>query len=451
MKKYIKSAAAILLVLVMTFSIVGCKTKREVTQEEIDKYVDLGLDQKGEITFTYSAASTSEDAKVAIDNFINTFERKYRNVKVERDYSQVSASRISTGDIGDVFWFAETETYQYAIKDKALLQLDSFLEAFKINTSDVYGGIYSLGLVNGHLYFVARDYNQIGLIYNKDALSENSLLASVHKDWTWQEFLNICGALRGSENYYGANINLSYSPVYTAFLEAYTGRSKWCSTADKKIQFIDEEGEILKAIGEALTASAAGDMAITGINDTGELYKGKEAVFTTLVYPGVQGTGKSYDNKGIDWDMINMPLFPVPSFGCGASGVGVYSRTENAGAAALLALFFYTPEGQRAFNSGKGGSVPLLKSLDDEGFNLWRYPGEDDPWSEKNWDAWVYLADTASTPGQVNCRMPIEVASAINSDIGNILRNHLSNKTSYVDGFNTLEKKCNQIWEKLVV
>ena len=448
MKKYIKSAAVILLALVMTFSIVACGKPEMVSQEQLEDAEKNGV-AEGKITFTYEPAATSSASKEAAERFLSAFEKKYKDVKVERDYTATSDTRIASADIGDVFYFAELYTYKYAVTDKALLPLDGFVEKFDIDLSDVYSGIYALGLVNGRLYFVPRDYNHMALIYNKTAVTEAGASASVKPEWTWAEFQALCEQLYG-DDYYPIDLNLGYSPVYTAFFEAYTYRNSWCSTTDKKITFIDEEGKILRAVKEALDLAKKDYAKITGVNDTAEGFAGKEAVFKTCVYPSVQSAGKNYDNLGVEWDLINMPLFENPSFGCGSSGVGVFSRTQNVTAAAALALFFFAPEGQKSFNAGNGGSVPLLKSVDEEGFDAWKYP-DDANWSTKNWDAFVYKADTASTPGQVNCRMPIEVAEAIDEGVINILRNDLSGSASYSDGFAALEQKCNEIWELLTV
>ena len=245
-------------------------------------------------------------------------------------------------------------------------------------------------------------------------------------------------------------MNLTWSPVYTAFFEAYTHKNSWCDTSNKKITFIDEEGKIIKAIVEALDLAKKGFASIDGVNNNFEAFSGKEGIFKTCVYPGVQSSGREFDNRGVEWDLINMPLFEKASFGCGSSGVGVFNRTKNISSAAALALFFLTPEGQRAFNAGSGGSVPLLKSLDDEDFKDWKYPDDPD-WSTKNWDAFVYLADVASTPGQVKCRMPIEVAEQIDGQIKTILTNDLKGSTSCSDGFKELETRCNEIWALLTV
>ncbi|HBV51054.1 MAG TPA: hypothetical protein DEF06_02100, partial [Clostridiales bacterium] len=377
MKKYLKSASVLLLILVMTFTMVACKKPPMVTQEDIDWAVEEG-EAEGEITFTYSPAATSADYKQAADKFVTAFEQKYTNVTVERDYTATSDNRIASADIGDVFYFAETQTYKYAVQDSALLPLDGFMTKFGINQSDVYSGIYALGLVNGRLYFVPRDYNQIVLIYNKSAITEAGLSSEIKPEWTWEEFQSICEQLYDPEgDYYPLNLNLTYSPVYVPFFEAYASRDAWCNTTDKRITFIDENGDILRAIGEALDMARKYYVMIPSVNESAEDIVGREYIFKTDVYPTIQGVGKQFDNRNIDWDIINMPLFQNPSFGCGASGVGVFARTQNVTAAAALALFFLTPEGQRAFNSGTGGSVPLLKSLDDEGYDAWKYP--DDP------------------------------------------------------------------------
>ncbi len=451
MKKYLKSTAVIVLVIAMTFAMLACSKPPIVSQEEFENAEENGV-AEGDVMFTYSPASMSADYKAAADNFINAFEAKYQNVKVERDYTATSDARIASAEIGDVFYFAEVSTYKYAVTDRALLPLNGFLDNFDIDQSDVYSGIYRLGLVNGRLYFVPRDYNHVVFIYNKSAVTEAGLNASVVPDWTWEGFQTLAAQLYDENgDYYPLSYNMTESSRFVPFFEAYTSsRSAWCDTATKKITFIDDEGLILRAVGELLDMAAQGQVLIPGVNQGADSFKGKQAIFSDIVYPNVQTSGKEFDNRNVDWDLINMPLFQNPSFGCGASGVGVFSRTRNVAGAAALALFFLTPEGQRAFNSGKGGSVPLLKSLDVEGYNAWKYPDDPD-WSGKNWDAFVYLADTASTPAQVNCRMPIEVAEIISRNITSILSQDLKGSQDYVDGFRALETQCNETWSKLSI
>ena len=43
------------------------------------------------------------------------------------------------------------------------------LSLSEINVSQVYSGIYDLGVVNGRLYMASRDHNHIVLMTNMDA------------------------------------------------------------------------------------------------------------------------------------------------------------------------------------------------------------------------------------------------------------------------------------------
>ena len=104
----------------------------------------------------------------------------------------------------------------------------------------------------------------------------------------------------------------TYSPVYVPFFEAYASRDAWCNTTEKKITFIDENGDILRAIGEALDMARKYYVMIPSVNESAEDIAGREYIFKTDVYPTIQATGKQFDNRDVDWDIINMPLFQNP-------------------------------------------------------------------------------------------------------------------------------------------
>jgi ABC-type glycerol-3-phosphate transport system substrate-binding protein len=437
MKKITIKLITLLLALAAVFSLAACNTKPQqsgyvtpVPQGE--KFEVKG----GSIKFSYSGATT-EEARGAANAFIEAFNKKYPNVKVEKDYAATDPSaRISSGDIGDVFYFAEVSAYNYAITQSALMPLEYYMEVLEIDRGDVYSGIFDAGMINNHLYYVARDFNQLLFIYNADAINQKGLSSQVVPEWTWQEFLALCEQIT-DDDYIGAQLNLPYAPQFIPFLEAYEGRGNWFSLKDKKIDVTS--GDTLKALDEALDACRLGyiDLMIGG--DFG----GKEPVFKYLVYPSILGEAKTYDSKKVTWDLINLPLFEHPAFGAGSSGWGVYNRTGNPDAAAAFALFFYTAEGQVAFNGQDGGSVPLLSSLKDEDF--WKHPN--DEWSDKNWDACVYRAEDAATVGQFNCLLPPEIADIFSmSALQSVLSRALNGTQSLQDGMAALETKANQKW-----
>lgn len=446
MKKITIKLIALLLTLAAVFTLVACQSNGPakdgtLTDEQIEDFkTNKQTKVSGTIKFSYSGATT-EEARGAANAFIQAFNEAYPNVKVEKDYSASDPStRISSGDIGDVFYFAEVSAYNYAITQNALMPLEYYLDALNIDRGDVYSGIFDAGMINNHLYYVARDFNQLLFIYNADEVKSKGFSAQVYPEWTWQEFLTLCEQLT-DDDYIGAQLNLAYAPQFIPFLEAYEGRGRWFSLKDKKIDITS--GETLRALNEVIAASQQGYIDLMlGTGDFG----GKEPVFKYLVYPSIIGEAKTYDSKKVNWDLINLPLFEHPSFGAGSSGWGVYNRTNNPDAAAAFALYFYTPEGQIAFNGQDGGSVPLLASLKDDDF--WKHPN--DEWSGKNWDACVYIAEDAATVGQFNCLLPPEIAEIFSqSALQAVLAKAVKGETSLEDGMKTLETKANDKWSKI--
>lgn len=446
MKKIIKRTIVLLIVTLTILGMVACTQAPIVSVDHVDDGYEPNV--SGEITWTFYTNNAFE--KKAATSFIKAFESAYPNASVKHDSSPADVNRVAGGTIGDVFYFLETETYKYGVVNNGLMPLEGYVSAFDMDLSDVYIGVYEVGKVDGHLYYVARDYNSICFDYNLSKLRELNLDTRVTNDWTWGTLRDISKIVTEAtadenEKYYGANIDLTYSPVYVTFFESGVG-STWCDTEEKKITFNDENGQTLKAIKECIEDALAGYIN-PGISSRTQ----GDSIFKYLVHPNVLDHGKRYDSAGIDWDMVAFPGFGENGenrrFGCGSSGFGVYNRTQNQDTAAAFALYFFTEEGQLAYNGQPGASVPLVGALKDS--DSWRYPNETN-WVDKNWDAFVYEAHTASIVGEVVNRMPYEVAEIIDTEMRFIIDNVMNGRTSVDDAFMKLETKCNEKWSTLI-
>ena len=446
MKKIVKRAIVLFIVTLTLFGMVACNQAPIVNVTNVNADYDVNV--SGEITWTFNVSNAF--AKRAATSFIKAFESAYPNASVKLDSSDSSATRVNGGTIGDVFYFAETQIYEYAVTCNGLMPLEGYVAALDLDLSDVYMGIYELGKIDGRLYYVSRDYNAICFTYNVDKLKEYNLATMVKNDWAWSDLLEISKTVteatsETNEKFYGANIDLTYSPVYVTFFESAVGGT-WCDTEEKKITFIDEDGRTLQAMQECI------DAALAGYINPGTSTKTKGTpVFKYCVHPQVLSAGKDYDAAGVDWDIVAFPGFGENGqnrgFGCGSSGFGVYNRTRNQDTAATFALFFYTEEGQRAYNGQPGASVPVVGSLKED--SSWRYPDEAD-WVNKNWDAFVFEAQTASIVGQVVCRMPYEIATKINTEMAKIIPKVMAGSVSLENAFTELQTTCNDLWSTLV-
>ncbi|MBE7056879.1 MAG: carbohydrate ABC transporter substrate-binding protein [Ruminococcaceae bacterium] len=446
MKHVLKTCCVFLVLAAMCVSLVGCG-------RDIDALPtmppDTNIVPEGNVKFTCSISKLVEEQ--AADAFIEAFTEKYPDVTVTKDYNPGNIpARIASGEIGDVFHFNETEAYNYAITQKALLPLNQFIDPLDIDTSKVYTGILALGQVEGQLYMVPKDYNHIVMIYNKTALNAANLEAP--KDgWTWEEFKDYCTKLTTMDGdvytQVGGHLNYGWDPVYVSFLEGWGG--KWYDTEEKKITLTDEL--VRKGIEELLSFAATGAIKPEGKGDM-SAYTGLQDVnyvFRTMVYPNIVSYGQAYDDLDLDWDLVSFPKLPTHKVGTGASGFGVYKYTKNANAAAALALFFFTTEGQQAYHGTTGGSVPLVQELADAGF--WRYEaskGTDADWSEKNFNAFVSFPE-ADTVGRVNCVMPARVASVITGSWGGMVAEYF-NSGDYLNPLTKMQETANQTWDRII-
>ena len=422
--KNIKKIILLVIAFIISASCFSCKQKRPIQYGVVEEGEEVQV--KGTVTIS-AYNSAGEEGKTSIRALAQAFENKYPGTKVRVDISitdqSSTATRISSGDIGDVFFFWEEDTYKYAITHNALMNLTQYLAPLDIDIGNIYSGTMDLGRVNGYIYMVARDHTHIALIYNRDALKEVGL----------------------PDPQVGAQIDFSYGPSLIPVLQGWGG--KWVDTRSKHIDLTSQE--VVQGIGELIGLMEQGYIVPTGAS--GEIASRysrvsgntTRVVFHDMVFPELATRAKNYDDLGVDWDVCDWFAYPVHSVGAGATGFGVYNRTANPNAAAALALFFYTEDGQRAYNGQIGGSVPNVRSLAEDDF--WRVGGHEDT----NYDAFVSYPDN-DIVGKFECLMPPEVASILKNNAASIFSKHFSGSSDYRDTLAKIEAQANEKWSQLL-
>ncbi len=333
------------------------------------------------------------------------------------------------------------------------MDLSYYITAFRIDRKDIYQGIFAAGQIGEGLYYVARDFNQMIMVYNVDALDGTGADQFVKEDWTWDEFLdNVCPSVT-NEDYYAAKIDIGYDPVYVPLLSAEVGHNKWFNTVKGKVALTEDTASL---IGKLVEKHKIGEINL-GLGNQ-DAFADKKPVFQQCVYLQAESLGQAYDLDWINWDMINLPLVADPeedptkafntAYGCGSSGYGVYKKTKNPNAAAAFALFFYEQPGQTAFNGQTGGSVPVLASLKDADF--WRHTNDTEHnWNEKNWGANTYMAEQFSVIGQLQCLLPTEVADALEKAWKEEMIKVINGEKELSDAMESLQTLTNDKWDTL--
>ena len=468
----VKSAAVILMCIVMAVLVLSCSSYDPNGGALPDGYIP---EPSGKVKINYYIASTEQLTK-AINDYVRAFQAKYPEVQVQAMISSRSkqdiAADVAARTVGDVFFLFESDVYNYAETQRALMPLDYYVEAFGIDLQNVFGAMVDMGTVSGKLYMATANYNHIIYYYNKDLIRAANLIDPAEGQeqgtWDWETFKDYCQQLTFTDDatgkkYVGSTLRLGYSAEYIPFLEGFGG--KWYDTVEKKVSFVSDLN-VLEGVREMCdfvrsncckyaavqqsTASAKGikntasQMSFSDYNDQNQV------CFRAGEHDNIVSIGQAYEAAGIDWDVVAVPALPVHKVGTGCSGFAVYNGTRNPDAAAALALMILTEEGQLAYHGQEGGAVPNIKSL---AFNndYWRVPFTDrheDPENGKNYDAFISFPE-ADTYAFVECVIPPEVAEIVRFYMQNVVPDDVNGERSLENTLTLLETEANEKWESI--
>ena len=259
MKHFVSMLLAVMLVLGVT-AFAGCNPRGPVDTTTGDIDTDLSSDYTASITL----GVMNDAGEIAnANNFVESFNEKYPNITVTVEpitgsYADYILNNAAAGLIPDVFWVGDDSVTRFAEND-LLLNLDDVIAAddeFDINA--YYPAMVKLGQENhnGSQYMLPRDYNKITVIYNKDlfaaaGIDEDNPLYP-RDDWTYDEFLDTCEALRTAfdadsdlASCYPVDAMLNWPPSYTAFFAGFGATT----IQNGDVQFDSPEGiEALEAM-----------------------------------------------------------------------------------------------------------------------------------------------------------------------------------------------------------
>ena len=451
----------VVLCLTLIAGALGCR-KAVIQYGDVDQ--DLTADQlaiKGTIRFTENNASNTEADSLAPKAIAAAFERAYPGTKViyEEAPSSSYPNRISSGDIGDVFWGDATNLHNYHTNHNALMPLDSYIKPLNLDLGEVYSGAIDIGRIDGRLYMAPRNIGEHILIYNADILAEAGLEIENTQAIPWEEFKQMCKQMTkfgddGKLTQVGASLKVWWHPIFQVFFRGYGG--KWIDSVEHRVTIADST-EVMQGVNELFDGLRAGwlypeDIAGNVRGELGTIYSGITDTYSQACFKNfgdlswTVSYGTAYDALKINWDFCPFPALPVHTVSTGATGYLVYNRTLNPDTAAAFALFFLTEAGQRAYHGQTGGNVPLVKSLAHEDF--WHEQGT--AWSEKNYDAFVAYADKTQ-PTNVVTLAPQEVADLFStSAMQQLFANVLSGNMDVLTAFNQLQTKANEKWNTIM-
>ncbi len=145
------------------------------------------------VTLSYGIWDKNQEP--AMQQIVSAFEKQNPNVKVNieltanADYWTKLQTAASAGTAPDVFWMNGPNFQLYASNGQ-LAPLDN------VKTSDYPKGLVDLYTYNGKVYGAPKDFDTIGVWYNKK-LFDAAGVAYPKAGWTWDDFTADAKALTG--------------------------------------------------------------------------------------------------------------------------------------------------------------------------------------------------------------------------------------------------------------
>ncbi|MBL4954639.1 sugar ABC transporter substrate-binding protein [Neobacillus sp. OS1-32] len=188
MKKWLIMLVAIVLGLL---GLAGCSSS--------DKSSGESKDGKVEITYGF----WDKKQVPAINEIIKKFNEKYPNIKVKTEitpygqYFQKLETAATGGALPDVLWMNGAHVQQYA-EGKVIIPLNDLVKKDDYSLDNYPKSLVDLYTVNDQVYGIPKDYDTIGLWYNKK-IFDDAGVAYPDESWDWNKLKEVAKKLTNKD------------------------------------------------------------------------------------------------------------------------------------------------------------------------------------------------------------------------------------------------------------
>jgi multiple sugar transport system substrate-binding protein len=182
-------------------------------------------DLKADVTYAY----WDVNQKPAMDKIITQFNQKYPNIKVSSEitpwaqYWTKLQTQGSSNTLPDVFWINGPNFQLYASNGQ-LAPLTPLTDSKQVDPGNYPDALNKLYSLDGKPYGVPKDYDTVGLWYNKAIFAEAGVPTPT-ADWKWEDFHKAAKTISDklkSKGIYGvaATLNGGQEAYYNTILQA---------------------------------------------------------------------------------------------------------------------------------------------------------------------------------------------------------------------------------------
>lgn len=157
------------------------------------KQTESSTTKGGQTTISYAIWDSGQEP--GIRKIADKFEEKNPKIKVDIQvvswdtYWTMLEAGATGGSLPDTFWMHSNEIYRYGA-NQMLLNLDDYIKSSKIvSLSHFPKDLTSIYAIKGHQYAIPKDFDTIGLWYNKKMFDEAGIKYP-DETWKWVEYLS---------------------------------------------------------------------------------------------------------------------------------------------------------------------------------------------------------------------------------------------------------------------
>lgn len=226
----------------------ACSTPADSDGSAGDSYSPPASDLSAELTYAF----WDENQRAAIEANLKGFNELYPNIDVNLDVTPWSGywtkvqTQASSDTLPDLFWLNGPNFQLYASNGK-IDPITSVVDGGYIDTANYPAGLVDLYALDGVQYGVPKDFDTIGVWYNK-AIFEQAGVDTPTADWTWDDLSDAANTISetlAADGIYGVAGGMDgqttfYNTIFQAGGEIITdeGTSGYSSQAAKDgIQF----------------------------------------------------------------------------------------------------------------------------------------------------------------------------------------------------------------------
>ncbi len=382
--------------------------------------------ESGTVNLTVAGWASSPAEDKLVTDALNAFMQQNPNIKVTwsvipGDYATKMRANVASGNVPDVFYLRPDMAQEY-IKAGKLLNLSPYMARDSVSPSDYYASLMEpFDCADGTVYGIPKDWNSLGLFYNKTMFQQAGL--GDPSDWSWSDLQSAAQKLTKS-----GVVGISLPPDasrWGAFLFADGGQM--LSSDGKKAAFNDQAGIDAATFYTSFQANHTGARP----GDIGAGWDG-EALGKQVAAMTFEG-GWMIPYMAQNFPKVQYGVAPMPKAANGKRGNllftnawAAYSGTKHPDAAWKLIKFLTGKENQTTVLHA-GFALPTLKSL------------ASDPYFQQNPGVKV-LADGADY-GRADFYGPAD--QEIHTEVSNALQAIMLGKASVADALNTAAQNVN--------